>query len=165
MAYRDDLAALTARHATLQAELRHRQRELAGVAALIAEARRLDQAETYFERAPALRRRARRHLAAAALVAIALTGGALGATMADTGWAPVGAPAPALGAARPALAGVDRTGGAAPIRIWSSDPERLAAELEALAVLGLIPVVAPQPPPRLHAARDAGLSAAREHQR
>ena len=84
MTYRDDLDALTARHAALQVDVAKKQRELAEVGALLAEARRVDQAETHFARQPALRRRQRRHLIAGALIALVAGGAALGATSAQS---------------------------------------------------------------------------------
>ncbi|HWU88926.1 MAG TPA: hypothetical protein VN253_16785, partial [Kofleriaceae bacterium] len=74
-----DLDALAARHAALEAEVARKQRELDEVTALLAEARRVDQAEAHFARAPALRRRQWRHLIAGALVAGLASGAALGA--------------------------------------------------------------------------------------
>jgi hypothetical protein len=78
MTYRDDLDALAARHAALEAEVARKQRELAEVASLLAEAKRVDQAEAHFARAPVLRRRQRRHLIVGALAAVLASGGALG---------------------------------------------------------------------------------------
>jgi hypothetical protein len=81
MTYRDNADALAARHATLTAELAHKQRELDEVTAMLADARRADQAATYFERAPDLRRRQKHHLAAAGLIVALLCGGGLGAAV------------------------------------------------------------------------------------
>lgn len=85
MTYRADLEALTARQASLQAELGRKQRELAEVTGMLDEARRLRGAEAYFERAPALRQRQLRHLIAGALVAVLGSGAALGAAAAAAG--------------------------------------------------------------------------------
>jgi hypothetical protein len=79
MTYRDNADAIAARHATLTAELAQKQRELDEVTAMLADVRRADQAESYFERAPDLRRRQKHHLAAAGLILALFCGGALGA--------------------------------------------------------------------------------------
>lgn len=67
MSYRDDLDALAARHAALEIEIAQKERELAAVAALLADARRVDRAATHFETAPLRRRRSERRILAAAL--------------------------------------------------------------------------------------------------
>lgn len=78
MTYRDDLDALAARHAALESEVARKQRELAEVTSLLAEAKQVDQAEAHFSRAPVLRRRQRRHLLVGALAAVLASGAALG---------------------------------------------------------------------------------------
>lgn len=76
MTYRADLDALVARHAALELEVSQKQRELAQTAALLAEARQVDQAACHFDRAPSIQRRQQRHLIVGAL-AVALGGGAV----------------------------------------------------------------------------------------
>ena len=78
MTYRDDLDALSARHSALQSEVARKQRELAEVTTLLAEAQQVDQAEAHFSTAPVLRRRQRRHLFAGALIALLASGAVLG---------------------------------------------------------------------------------------
>jgi hypothetical protein len=78
MTYRDDLDALAARHAALESEVARKQRELAEVTSLLAEATQVDQAEAHISRAPVLQRRQRRHLMVGALAAVLASGGALG---------------------------------------------------------------------------------------
>ena len=139
MSYRDDIEALAARQATLRAELGHRQRELAEVTAMLAEARRVAQAETYFARAPDLQRRRRIRLAVAAVVVLAISGGALGV---------------AVGAERARIleetelrvqAPPPQVRSRVPVRISYENLDRMRAQVEALNVLGLIPVIPPQP--------------------
>jgi len=133
MTYRDDLDALTARHASLEAELERKQRELAEITEMLAEAGRVRQAESYFERAPDLRRRQRRHLVVGALVVMLGSGAALGA---------------AASAAKQSHRAEAAQMETRLVRIRSTlaaraDARRLQAELEALRALDLIPVVAP----------------------
>lgn len=66
MSYRDDLDALAARHAALEVEIAAKERELAAVASMLAEARRLDRAAEHFAHAPVKRRRSERRILAAA---------------------------------------------------------------------------------------------------
>jgi hypothetical protein len=139
MTYRDDAQALAARQATLEAELFRKQRELAEVTSMLAEARRVEQAESYFERAPDLRRRQRHHLAIAAVLALLITGGAGFAAVAAAGHraeevsSAVGEPRPAKARPRPA-------------RVSPEYLERMKAQDEAFRALGLIPVVPPIAP-------------------
>lgn len=133
MTYRDDLAALTARHATLQLEIGRKQRELAEVAGMLAEARHLEQAESYFDRAPELRRRERRHLLAGALAVTLCLGTGLGYATAATADL-----RPDVGQTmQSAIAKLDE------MRASHERAQRLKAEIEALKVLGLIPVIDP----------------------
>lgn len=136
MSYRDDLDALTSRQAALQAELGRKQRELAQLTGLIAEARQVEQAESYFDRAPDLRRRRRFHVIAGALVVLLVSGVALGAASA------------AEETSHPETAGLVQ-GAIARLQANRARHEqlvRLYAELEALRTLHLIPVVAPATP-------------------
>jgi hypothetical protein len=131
MTYRADLDALVARHATLQAEIARKQRELAEVAGMIAETRQLEQAESYFAHAPDLRRRQLRHLAAGVLAVTMISGAAIGSAATDEDSLPtVGE------AVQAAVARVDA------IQARREAWHRLAAEVEALRVCGLMPVVA-----------------------
>jgi len=138
MTYRDDLEALTARQASLQAELTRKQRELAHVTGLLAEARGVEQAEAYFERAPDLRRSPRRHLAVGALVMTLGSGALVGAaSAADEG-----------SHHRTTQEAVERSVARLEAhRARHEQTRRLAAELDALRTLHLIPVVAPTAPP------------------
>jgi hypothetical protein len=128
MTYRDDLDALAARHATLQAELGRKQRELTEVSGMLAEAREARRAESYFH-APDLRRRQRRHLMAAAMVVTLGCGAAVGAAAAtEPGW-------PHTGTAQP-------RGHLVRIRTNQASQEqahRMQAEVEAMRALGLLP--------------------------
>jgi hypothetical protein len=136
MSYRDDLDALTARQASLEAELGRKQRELAQVTGLIAEARQVEQAESHFERAPDLRRSQKLHLVVGALVLTLGSGAAVGAAAATAE-----APRPqAAGLVRGTLARL------AANRVRLEQARRLHAELEALRTLHLIPMVAPNAP-------------------
>lgn len=135
MTYRDDAAALAARHATLQAELGQKQRELDEAALMLADARRVEQAASYFERAPELRRRQWRHLGLAAVVVVLVGGGALAAA------------ASAAKQARQVEAQEQET---RLVRIRSTlaaraDAQRLQAELEALRVVVARPAADPDP--------------------
>jgi hypothetical protein len=132
MTYRDDHAALTARHTNLLLEIGRKQRELAEVAGMLAEARHLEQAESYFDRAPELRRRERRHLLAGALAVTLCLGTGLGyATAAAAADA-----RPDVGQAlQRTIAKLDA------VRASHERDQRLKAEVEALKVLGLIPVL------------------------
>lgn len=132
MSYRADADALAARRATLLTEVARKQRELADVSAMLAEVREVEQAETYFEQAPARGRRQMRNVMAASLGALLLSGGLLGAAVA-TAAAPQEARAEAVGLR------VRST----PTRITPEGLERRKAEVEALRTLGLIPIVAP----------------------
>jgi hypothetical protein len=135
MTYRDDLDALTARHATLQAELGRKQRELAELTEMLEEAGRVNQAERYFERRPELRR-ARHPLLVGALVTTVAFGAALGyGAVAGTG--------AAAAAAEVTACAMPRSAASLPLRS-PEQVQRLKAEIEALQVLGLIPVVAPE---------------------
>lgn len=140
MTYRDDAAALAARQATLQAELCRKQRELAEVTSMLAEARRVEQAESYFEHAPDLRRRQRRHLSIAAVLVLLITGGAAFAAVAAAGdrTEAVSEPRAAKLRIRPARV--------SPARVSPEYLERMKAQDEAFRALGLIPVVAPVEP-------------------
>jgi hypothetical protein len=133
MSYRDDLDALTARHTNLQLEIGRKQRELAEVAGMLVEARRLDQAECYFDRAPELRRRERRHLLAGALAVTLCMGTGLG-------YATSAAASAGIDAAHPVQEAIVKIDA---LRAKHERAQRLTAEIEALRVLGLIPVVAP----------------------
>ncbi len=133
MTYRADLDAHTARHTNHQLESRRKQRELAEVAGMLAEARHLDQAERYFDRAPELRRRERRHLLAGALAVTLCMGTGLG-------YATSAAATPRIDAVHPLQAAAAKLDA---MRASHERAQRLTAELEALRVLGLIPVVAP----------------------
>lgn len=84
MTYRDDFDALSARHAVLQSEVARKQRELAEVTTLLAEAQQVDQAEAHFSTAPVLRRRQRRHLFAGALIALLASVAVLGSMSASS---------------------------------------------------------------------------------
>jgi hypothetical protein len=130
MTYRDDLDALAARQATLQAELGRKQRELAEVSGMLAEAREAQRPERYFH-APDLRRRPRRHLIAAAMVVTLGSGAAAGAVAAtDPGWPPTGS----AEVPRGHLVRI-RTNQAS-----LAQAQRAQAELEALRALGLLPI-------------------------
>jgi len=130
MTYRDDLDALAARQATLQAELGRKQRELAEVSGMLDEAREARRPESYFH-APDLRRRPRRHLIAAAMVVTLGSGAAAGAVAAtDPGWPPTGA----IQEPRGTLVRI-RTN-----RASQEQAQRAQAELDALRAVGLLPV-------------------------
>ena len=107
---------------------------------MLGETRRVEQAERYFERAPDLRRRQRRHLTIAALLVLILSGGALGAAVASAKNARPAEPQP-----QPLVEprGIPRH--RLPVRISYDDLNRMRAQVEALNVLGLIPVVPPSP--------------------
>ncbi|HWO26700.1 MAG TPA: hypothetical protein VNO30_48555 [Kofleriaceae bacterium] len=136
MTYRDDLDALTARHTSLQLEIGRKQRELAEVGGMLVEARRLDQAESHFDRVPALHRRERRHALAGALAVTLCLGAGMG--YATT------AVADSRADAEPMLQGMVAKVEA--VRAKHERTQRLKAEIEALRVLGLIPIVDPTAP-------------------
>jgi hypothetical protein len=133
MTYRDDLDALTARQTALEVELGRKQRELAQVTGLIAEARQAQQVESRFERMPDLLRPQRLHLLVGALVLTLGSSAAIAAaTVTDQG------PPPNI----PQLVqrSIDRIQAN---RARLEQAPRLRAELEALRTLHLIPVIAP----------------------
>ena len=136
MTYRDDLDALTARHTSLQLELGQKQRELAEVAGMLVEARRLEQAESHFDRLPALHRRERRHALAGALAVTLCLGAGLGYATTAAADSRVDAD-PML---QRMVAKVEA------VRVKHERAQRLKAEIEALQVLGLIPIVDPTAP-------------------
>ncbi len=153
MSYRDDVDALAARHATLTTELAHKQRELDEVAAMLADVRRADQAASYFERVPDLRRRQLHNLAATALILALVSGGALAAS---------------VSAAKQSHQAQAELLESRLVRIRSTqaarlDAQRLRAEVEALLAAGAPPAAAPRKgrgePPASPA------SAAAEHER
>ena len=132
MTYRADVDALTARQASLQAELGRKQRELAEVSGMLDEARRVHRAEDYFARAPELWRRQRRNLLVGALVVALGSGVALGAAAAHE--------VDARRAAAEELHGrLVRIRDNRAVKVQS---QRLQAELEALRALGLRPIPA-----------------------
>jgi hypothetical protein len=136
MTYRDDLDALSARHTNLQLEIGRKQRELAEVAGMLADAHRLDQAESHFGRVPALRRRERRHLVAGAL-AVSLC---LGAGLSYATNAVADSRVDTEHAVNPLVAKIEA------LRTKHERTQRLKAEIEALQTLGLIPIVDPGSP-------------------
>ena len=133
MTYRSDLDALTARQVSLQAELDRKQRELAEISGMLAEVRRVEQAESYFEGAPEQLRRRRLHLVAGALAVTLVSGTALGAVSSVV-----------EDSRRTATEVVDRALAKLEAgRTAHERAQRLRAEVEALQALHLIPVVAP----------------------
>lgn len=138
MTYRSDLDALAARHATLEAELGRRRRELAEVTGMLAEARQMEQAEQAFAGGmPDLRRRPQRHLFAIALAVTLGTGASVGVAAADE----VGSRREVVGAAKEGAGRVRM-----PRVMTAEDMLRMEAELEALRAIGLVAVVAPNYP-------------------
>ncbi len=131
MTYRDDLEALAARQASLQADVDRKQRELADVRGMLAEARRVEQAESELDRAPDLRRHARRQLAIGALLVTLGTGAGVGAAATTDASSSETASAEVRGM----LVRVRTT------RHSLQQAERRRAEFEALRALGLIPVL------------------------
>jgi len=133
MTYRNDLDALTARQATLQAELGRKQRELDEVSGMLAEVRRVEERGRGLEHTPDLRRRHRLQLMVGALVVTLGSSAAMAAaaaTVPDTR-------RPTAELVERMVAKVQRAHAA------HERAQRLRAELEALQVLHLIPVIAP----------------------
>src|SRR5512143_1788028 len=86
MAYRNDLEALLARHAALEAEVVERVRARDEVARLLAEARALEEAERQLEDLAAggpARRRRHRTLMVTAMTALTLVAGSVGYRLAQ----------------------------------------------------------------------------------